>query len=74
MEYTKKLRLFGRQLSRLLSHRWLYCIIDQKTGYVRGAKGLGRHRLTFHTRLLDRFSLSDQGPGTPALQKPFSES
>lgn len=41
---------------------------------MRGAKGLGRHRLTFHTRLLDRFSLSDQGPGTPALQKPFSES
>ena len=41
---------------------------------MRGAKGLGRHQLTFHTRLFDRFSLSDQGPGTPALQKPFSES
>lgn len=38
---------------------------------MRGAKGLGRHQLTFHTRLFDRFSLSDQGPGTPVLQKPF---
>ena len=38
---------------------------------MRGAKGLGRHQLTFHTRLFDRFSLSDQGPGTPGPTEAF---